>query len=89
MPCRTSVSRSSVPGSRPLVAAGQFFSRSVWIAIRREKAFSRWLATDTRGAGSHHYVAPDQRCDIVIDATSERAVWSVPEALFTRDSGSS
>jgi hypothetical protein len=38
---------------------------------------------------SHHYVAPDQRCDIVIHAATERAAWSVPEALFTRDTGSS
>jgi len=33
----------------------------------------------------HHYVAPDQRCRVVIDAAGLE-VWSVPEALFTRDS---
>ena len=36
---------------------------------------------------SNHYVAPDQRCDVLIDALGEEGVWSVPEALFTRDAG--
>jgi Protein of unknown function (DUF3375) len=34
----------------------------------------------------HHYVAPDQRCRVAVGEPDGPEIWSVPEALFTRDS---